>query len=546
MNITKLNNGHYRARETVNGKALSANFDHKPTQAEAKQKLYNLQQKTGKTFLYYANQYIDTKSNVLSASTIKGYVSLSRKLESFGELDFEQITQEDIQKFINEYQNSLETDYLHLFNLSESEVVSKNEFSINYCNERTIVYFTEKFLELNLPKFGLMPDFLLNEYTIKLKHASASLMLDFSTEVSGISDGYHTNYVPDTCFSVGGETYYIEYKVCDSSFSYIKMASDYLKYRHYTFDSKVNTYFIFVNFTKEIVGYTNMPTIRYEKTKDPKYQILSSGIKPKDIDFNARVFIKKTKVDGKSLVTLDTSDFIDVLDDIVDDSNLFSDRDGDEKFTSTNLIENNIFYQSKGVCGSNVITSNFIKSNYSMIDNLYSHFMEKGFLYFPSNLKLDDFNYDDFTESGKYFTSIVKRLNKDSREKMNDASYNITYRKSCWVIYLLKKFCENNKLDYFNNFSFSNKKTQNDYKSLVDEIDYFHKNDDATNFNYLCYKLTFLIHGVYELFFIKDDKGNLREKPELEYSKCKGRIINNIEKIKQLLGYRKREKIDKK
>lgn len=103
MNITKLNNGHYRARETVNGKALSANFDHKPTQAEAKQKLYNLQEKTGKTFLYYANQYIDIKSNVLSASTIKGYVSLSRKLESFGELDFEQITQEDIQKFINRY-----------------------------------------------------------------------------------------------------------------------------------------------------------------------------------------------------------------------------------------------------------------------------------------------------------------------------------------------------------------------------------------------------------------------------------------------------------
>lgn len=450
----------------------------------------------------------------------------------------------DIQKFINEYQNSLEIDYLHLFNLSESEVVSKNEFSINYCNERTIVYFTEKYLEVNLPKFSLIPNFLFNEYNIKLNSSSASPMLDFSSDVSGVSDGYHTNYIPDTCMSIGGETYYIEYKVCASSFSYVKMASDYLKYRHYTYDSKVNTYFIFVNFTREIVGYTSLPTIRYEKTKDPKYQILSKGIKPEDIDSDARVFIIKTNTGDKPSAILDTSDFIDILDDIVDQSSLFSSNDGDEVFTNTNLIENNIFYQSKGVCGSNVITSNFIKANFAMIDDLYKHFMEKGFLYFTNNLKLNDFSNEDFAESGKYFTSIVKHLNKDSREQMNDASYNITYRKSCWVIYLLKKFCENNNLDYFNKFSFNNEKMQKDYNLLVEEMDYFHKNDDATHFNYLCYKLTYLIHGLYELLYTKDDKGNLQEKPELEYSKCKSHIINNIEKIKEFLGYSKRDKID--
>ena len=103
MNITKLNNGHYRVRESVNGKVRSANFDHKPTQAEIKQKLYNLQERNGNNFLYYANQYLETKSNVLSASTIKGYVSIIKQLEDFGQLDFDLIEQEDIQKLINKY-----------------------------------------------------------------------------------------------------------------------------------------------------------------------------------------------------------------------------------------------------------------------------------------------------------------------------------------------------------------------------------------------------------------------------------------------------------
>lgn len=103
MNVTKLQNGHYRVRETINGKTKSVNFDHKPTNAEIKQKLYGLKGKSGKNFLYYANQYLEAKSNVLSPSTIKGYDSIIRNLGNFGLLDFDSIEQEDIQKAVNEY-----------------------------------------------------------------------------------------------------------------------------------------------------------------------------------------------------------------------------------------------------------------------------------------------------------------------------------------------------------------------------------------------------------------------------------------------------------
>ena len=104
MNITKLPNGHFRVREMVDGQTLSANFDHKPTQKEIKQTLYNLTQKSkDENFSVYANKYVESKCNVLSASTIKGYRTLIRSLGDFGELKFDSITQEDIQKFINQY-----------------------------------------------------------------------------------------------------------------------------------------------------------------------------------------------------------------------------------------------------------------------------------------------------------------------------------------------------------------------------------------------------------------------------------------------------------
>lgn len=104
MNIQKLNNGHYRVREMISGKTISANFDHKPTQKEIKQALYGVKiADHTENFYTYANNYVDSKSNVLSQSTIRGYRTLIRQLDYFGELEFEKITQEDIQKFINKY-----------------------------------------------------------------------------------------------------------------------------------------------------------------------------------------------------------------------------------------------------------------------------------------------------------------------------------------------------------------------------------------------------------------------------------------------------------
>lgn len=102
MNLCKISKNKYRIREMVNGNTISATFDHKPTQKEIKAALYGIKSRD-KPFVEYAKQYLTDKENVLSPSTIRGYDSIIRNLGSFGVLPLDSVTNEDLQKFINEY-----------------------------------------------------------------------------------------------------------------------------------------------------------------------------------------------------------------------------------------------------------------------------------------------------------------------------------------------------------------------------------------------------------------------------------------------------------
>ena len=448
----------------------------------------------------------------------------------------------DIQCLINKFQLSLETEYVDIITRSEINVVSKNLFTVNYCNERSLSYFSEKFIEENFPSFGLNIDFLINEYLIKLEESSLSSIPDFSDDIEGVKDESKSMFIPDCCFSLNKETYYLEFKVCSSLFSYIKLASDYLKFKHYTFNSTVPAYFIYVNFTKDMKGSIHVPTIRYDMAQEPKYQFISSKLKSSDIDTNARIFIAKTeKQDGDYNNT--NEELVRTLDEIVKNSRIFSEADGDEKFAATDPIDTNVFYSAKGVLGSKVILSNFVKNHIDLINMLYDYFEEHASELLGPNFKLRELEYDDFVNASKYFNNIIKNLTEKYESNINEASYNVSYKKSYWIIYLLKKFCENYQLTIFDSFSLSNEKVQKDYELLMNDIDFFHKYDKSKEFTYLCFKLTYLIHNLYSFLYEKDEVGKLTIRQEALSSKQKSKVINCLEGIKTSIGYRKREKI---
>ena len=106
MKVEELPSGSYRVRKQVDGKKIAIIFDHKPSNAEVIEALakHARQIPTAGSFLSCANSYIDSKSNVTSPSTIRGYKAILKGLpDSFVCLELSKITQIDIQKMINDY-----------------------------------------------------------------------------------------------------------------------------------------------------------------------------------------------------------------------------------------------------------------------------------------------------------------------------------------------------------------------------------------------------------------------------------------------------------
>lgn len=107
MKIEKLPSGSYRIRKMYKGNMYSVTFDKKPTQKEAIQaiaeKLDKIQEKhKSMTFQVAAEEYIASKKNVLSPTTIRGYNSALKSIsEQLKKENVHDITALDIQLEIN-------------------------------------------------------------------------------------------------------------------------------------------------------------------------------------------------------------------------------------------------------------------------------------------------------------------------------------------------------------------------------------------------------------------------------------------------------------
>lgn len=107
MKIEKRPSGSYRVRKMYKGQMYTVTFDHKPTQKEAMQAMADeLDKVQGKQksmdFAGAATQYIESKRNILSPSTIRGYDTIVRNTsESFLKENIYDITAMDVQREIN-------------------------------------------------------------------------------------------------------------------------------------------------------------------------------------------------------------------------------------------------------------------------------------------------------------------------------------------------------------------------------------------------------------------------------------------------------------
>ena len=108
MKLEKLPSGSYRATQMYKGKRYRVTFDHKPTDKEVTIALANKMQEVNVgergTFEQYANEYIESRSNVLSPSSIITYERLINAIsDEFKHKNLYDVSQPDVQKEINSY-----------------------------------------------------------------------------------------------------------------------------------------------------------------------------------------------------------------------------------------------------------------------------------------------------------------------------------------------------------------------------------------------------------------------------------------------------------
>lgn len=107
MKIEKRASGNYRVRKMYKGQMYTVSFDHKPTQKEAMLAMADELQKVqtkheSMDFRAAAEKYIDSKRNVLSPSTLRGYATIMKQIpESFLTTSIYDITALDVQEEIN-------------------------------------------------------------------------------------------------------------------------------------------------------------------------------------------------------------------------------------------------------------------------------------------------------------------------------------------------------------------------------------------------------------------------------------------------------------
>lgn len=112
MHIERLPSGSYRYREYLNGQKVSITSKERLTKSEAIRLMSlkiesvpsNRPERASMTFEDAFNAYVDMKSSVLSPSTLRGYMSVSRSIPDwFKRMRLYSIEQTDIQKVINDY-----------------------------------------------------------------------------------------------------------------------------------------------------------------------------------------------------------------------------------------------------------------------------------------------------------------------------------------------------------------------------------------------------------------------------------------------------------
>lgn len=458
---------------------------------------------------------------------------------------------------IEKLDNSI-NEYAKLF--SSVGIDFKNKFNNDMLitNERTVASFTNlKIKEF----FESSPDIKLtlavNEFPIEIRTKimpteEEKLINETSLPLSKrrkwkrcYIDGF---FVGDNIYYQGTNYLFIEYKM-NNTFVFSDLATDYLKYKLYTYNDKSQTIFCYAIFDKK----KNYPSLLSHGKAE--YFLIDNKITSATIqEKNVYLYLSNNMNHNQSFDEL--KKIYELYEGVSDCSNKIN-MIGEENFVQNSSKENDILAVLKRF-NKKIICSSLIRLNYSYICEIYDYLTNnfKDEFEYISSLEGDDFlnffndgaTYRSFFDNYFVFQDKVDAFENGLRAS-SFASFNI--------ILLFDYFCELNNIETKNHANYptvvigrGNAKKKIDFSEVAENKkdalrNYYKKDINESNLFSLTKKIIYFICLVYPIMFEIDKDNNVIDYlPNRKIHDLLSDIQSKIKQIVKTSNYEKRIEIN--
>lgn len=439
----------------------------------------------------------------------------------------------DLKNIIADIDNDIRT---YAGNFSSIGIGFNTKFQNNMfiTNERTIAAFANLKIKEKLSSFpSVSLDLAVNEFPIEiLKKPTAaqttSILSETDLPISKMKK-WHKCYV-DGCF-IGNNIFYpktnylfVEYKM-NNTFVFSDLATDYLKYKLYTFNDRSNTIFCYVICEKKC----NYPSILTSGM--PDYFLLTNTITPQSVT-RKNVYIYTPSYEDKTIRNNDllignsNRDILEIYEfysDISDNCDEIY-QIGEEQFKKDSERDSLILSISKDY-NKKIICSSLIQKNYPYIANVYEKLKALYKNEFEEFSQIENFDEQRlrnfFSDGGEYRSFFDNNFSIDKKyEAMNDGLRASSYS-SLNLLVLIDYFCEKKNISTEEKVILpnttigkGNNKKDIDYEEVRNNIkkrlnEYYEKSLNTTDkLFFMARKNIYFIRTIYPLLFEIDEDSN--------------------------------------
>ena len=467
------------------------------------------------------------------------------------------------QMIINYLENKLSNDYVKITTELKDNIFDRLFLSHNNCAERTLAYFSNNILYEYLDKYN-MEKYIMSEVQITPKiqlSETTKIMYAKKVDIKKLlkKDLYNNMLVPDTVILLKNEVYnycyFIEYKVHHGSFSYIKLAYDYLKYKVYTHYSTIDTKFVYI-----IFNGGSKPTLVTLPNTEPKIQYIDDIITKNIIDKTANVFIYDYEILNDTIEENSVEDVIGIKE-LKKLEKIIKSLDIIENVSSINYDEiqdlsENIYLKNIDALGKKVVNSQLMIKYYNVLKTTEN----------TLNFTVDDLIQDANKFSEKpindeeelyqwminYYNNYINQMFDQVTTNNNDAISKVVKKKTMMFLITFNKFCKINGLTGCF-IVLKNEKEKNDYEELCKTAfmsDYHREGENKEKFNILIKTILYFITRLYNIMYedengniVLDDEGNISFNENYLVYLEKKKIIEAISTIKYLFSIGNKTKV---